>query len=441
LRIRLTLMLALAFAGCAAPKPAARPALIPSNAELIDRLVLIGNDEFAVRSNIIGMGDDGQGAMPKGLLKMQDPEMKPADAMAELARRGVDAMPDLLAHVDDARQTKAVVEGMMGIAYSARYDWNIRTTGRRRGVTDDWFGWENKDPKAPDYDPSIVVHEPKDANPYHVAVGDLCYNLIGQIVNRDFRSIAYIPSGNTCVASPVQSPSLAAAVRKEWGGLTAATLKQRLLADFAHPDTPQRERSSASVLAKYYPDDLPAAITIRLNLPHYDARKAEDEVHDLTMYRDDTDEWKQDLHAYYNAASPIDREGLLDTLRDYRGANERHIAPEKLLLELMPTLNSGGPLPWTAVNLRNTELFVDSLEPLQSPAVERALYDCFRKNSTSHAERWDGHDGLAQTVMIGLKHRSHDADILAYLRRRLTELKNQDDVHDAKEMIADFEKK
>jgi hypothetical protein len=151
--------------------------------------------------------------MPKGLLMEQDPALNPVEAQEELVRRGVAALPNLLKHLDDRRKTKATITGMMGgISHRAAFDWNFRTaTTRPAGLRppDDFHEWTFHSPIAA---PGNGVED----NPYSIAVGDLCFEAIGRIVNRDYEATGYRPSGIVIVNSPVLSAELCKAVRAEW---------------------------------------------------------------------------------------------------------------------------------------------------------------------------------------------------------------------------------
>src|SRR5579871_3499813 len=85
----------------------AGPATRASNEELIDGLVRVTEDQFSVKTNIFAVGPGT--VMPRGTRMMQDGESAPGAEMVELARRGLDALPDLAKHLDDARKTRVTV--------------------------------------------------------------------------------------------------------------------------------------------------------------------------------------------------------------------------------------------------------------------------------------------------------------------------------------------
>jgi hypothetical protein len=66
---------------------------------------------------------------------------------------------------------------------------------------------------------------------YSVKVADLCYVLIGQIVNRQLLPLRYQASAGLVVNSPIQAPVLAEKVRRDWGSADAEALKGSLVDD------------------------------------------------------------------------------------------------------------------------------------------------------------------------------------------------------------------
>src|SRR4051794_18311356 len=207
----LVTLLAVSLSALAAEPPATRPlASRPvaqlSDAQLIDNLVEITNDEFSLRTNIFA-GD----ALPRGLLRLFGPALAPAFAREELVRRGAAAMPELLRHLDDARKTRAVIKGMFGgITYSAEFDRNGRTDNAHpAGVVADAFDRKKR----------VKLVNPPEGRSYEVTVGDLCFDIIGNIVNRGYQPVRYQPTAIVIVNSPVLCPDLRDAVRAQWAGL------------------------------------------------------------------------------------------------------------------------------------------------------------------------------------------------------------------------------
>jgi len=149
--------------------------------------------------------------------------------MHQLYEMSVDAVPALLDHLTDARKTKLVIKNpgtmpetspvygrvyfgsmMFFDEYDSRYSdpaqvpANVNTVklGRNRISLGD----------------SIM-------DSYTVPVGDLCFVLLGEIVNRNLVAVRYQPSGSAVINSPVHTPALAAAARQDWTGLTVEQLR------------------------------------------------------------------------------------------------------------------------------------------------------------------------------------------------------------------------
>ena len=160
--------------------------------------------------------------------------------MLELVKRGPDALPELLKHLDDRRPTKMEVGNK-----------DKSTSTQQVGV--DAFWWtafsDEYDPRSTDWRvnpqtknaprPSWLDGKQKDfTGRYAVRVGDVCYVLIGQIVNRRLTAVRYQPSGGLIVNSPIEAPVLAEQIKNDWGGVNSETLMSSLLSDI-HPSDPK----------------------------------------------------------------------------------------------------------------------------------------------------------------------------------------------------------
>jgi hypothetical protein len=154
--------------------------------------------------------------------------------MTGLVRRGVGSLPLLIMHLDDKRPTKLTVGGdfFMFAYFSDEYD-----------------------PKTPAPRERRAGLEKKFAGKYTVRVGDVCYALIGQIVNRNLLPIRYQPTAGLIVNSPIEAPVLIKEVKRDWGDVDAKEHMASLLAD-ARVGNDLREYGSAlRRLRFYYPDE------------------------------------------------------------------------------------------------------------------------------------------------------------------------------------------
>lgn len=77
--------------------------------------------------------------------------------------------------------------------------------------------------------------------------------LIGQIVDRRLTAARYQPTALLFVSSPTESPELAAKVRADWQGATAANLEASLLSDLRTAPNAWFADNALKRLRLYYP--------------------------------------------------------------------------------------------------------------------------------------------------------------------------------------------
>jgi len=108
---------------------------------------------------------------------------------------------------------------------------------------------------------------------YTVKVGDVCYALIGQIVNRRLLAVRYQTSGGLIVNSPIEAPVLIERVQEDWGAGSADILKASLQDDI-HATSPSKEISQELVTERFIN---PALARLRLYFPDvYDSLTGSD---------------------------------------------------------------------------------------------------------------------------------------------------------------------
>jgi len=211
--------------------------------ELIDGLQDEASEGLGTHSTAWADGflaSDEESKFRGGVLGSAQPTVSPV--MRELVRRGVAVLPDLLEHLEDARPTKLVVKlpfgGFGGMWHSDEYEYRFPDEARqpvdvnRRGGLDSI---------------RMTIGE------YPVRVGDLCYVVIGQIVNRRMNVVRYRPSACIVINSPIETPSLAAAVRADWRELTTEQHERSLIDDTEYKG-PFAKYAIAAALARlrYY---------------------------------------------------------------------------------------------------------------------------------------------------------------------------------------------
>lgn len=227
--------------------------------QLIDDLTQIdsqspGIDSAAVYDGFIA--DDSPGSFEVGVLGVAPPKVPPQ--MRELVRRGPVALPELIAHLNDKRPTK--------------FEVGNKPSGKQVGVDRFMFMFfsDEYDPRVPYWwskEESKNVPQPMGRSfegRYTVKIGDVCYVIVGQIVNRRLLAVRYQPSAGLVVNSPVEAPVLVERVKNDWGQANAEVLKASLLEDIHATNHPKRisvaeytERFVDPALARlrlYFPD-------------------------------------------------------------------------------------------------------------------------------------------------------------------------------------------
>jgi hypothetical protein len=219
-------------------KPLDPEKLAPYSAEeLIERLQDVAAQGLGTHATAWADGflaSDEEPQFRGGILGSAKPQVSPV--MRELVRRGLAAMPNLLDHLNDPRPSCLLITNLTscGMWHSDEYDCRY----------DD-----------PDKQPDDVNtrREADVVSGYRIRVGDLCFVVIGQIVNRRLNAVRYQPSGCLVINSPVESPPLAAAVRKDWVALTAEQHEQSLIED-AKASFQWISASALVRLRFYYPE-------------------------------------------------------------------------------------------------------------------------------------------------------------------------------------------
>lgn len=182
------------------------------------------------------LAEDKPLAFGGGVIGSQAPKTSPH--MRELVRRGVVVLPELIEHLGDKRPTK------------------LR-------VGDDFFLFryfsDECDPRTLRTEKPAKRIEPLEKEfrgGYTVRIGDACFSIIGQIVNRRYAAIRYQPTAGLVVNSPIEAPTLIDRVKKHWGKLDADAHKAALITDAEDVNDDWWYAQPALVrLRFYYPAD------------------------------------------------------------------------------------------------------------------------------------------------------------------------------------------
>jgi ankyrin repeat protein len=221
---------------------------------LIDQLEKLDTQDTGYSGSV-----SGSSFLPLGhrtasvlLLSPATPSGK-SDAMLSLAKLGSKAVPALLDHLDDDRKTKIVIQNrLFGFFGISQDDGEKAEDEVAKGKGENPFG------------------APKQ---YTLRVGDLCYVALGQIVNRNYTAVQYIPSGNVSITSVPHSKKLRADLKKQWSDFTAekhlASLTKDLNSKKGKGDEDDdTARVGASLrLAYYFPKEFESIAVKQLHRP------------------------------------------------------------------------------------------------------------------------------------------------------------------------------
>jgi hypothetical protein len=206
--------------------------------KLIDELAQIDTQAPGLHGTALVLGfiaEDKPSQFGGGVLGSPAPKIPPQ--MRELARRGPTVLPQLISHLDDKRPTKLAIgkDFFMFRYFSDEYDPKNRpkteASRRRKNL------------------------EKKFDGGYTVKIGDACYAVIGQIVNRRLFAVRYQPTAGLVINSPIEVPVLIDYVKKDWDGLDVAAHKASLIADAQSGDDVWDFGPALVRLRFYYPED------------------------------------------------------------------------------------------------------------------------------------------------------------------------------------------
>ncbi len=338
-----------------------------------------------------------------------------AAAVREVVRRGTASLPELLRHVDDRKPTKVSIP---------RLD---------RYLGSNWY------PPRFTFDPT---RHPADISAtemggtpsgavYALTVGDVCYFVIGQIVNRDLRVVHWRKI--VVITSPTMMPALAAAVRADWRGVTPGDHLRSLSLDARRSDTPA---SAVERLLFYYPEEGEPEVLKLLQRPLYQDSPAIDLVHYGLLPTDDPHEWKRDIDQFrkkFGEAMETDLQLVLDGIvleqpRAHESAEEaqRRTRARKILTSFYPKFDRDGAGPPTSATYRDQASVVSGLCGRRaSEALDAAVYRVFSEGNAA-VSRGDvatrEFDLLAIACISRLAGGKYDASLREFVEKRIAEI-------------------
>jgi hypothetical protein len=359
---------------CSATNPGSPAVAACSDQELIDRLQEetdegIGSHSTAWVSGFLAIDEKPQ--FRGGILGSSKPKTSPI--MRELVCHGVAALPALLDHMDDQRLTKLVINhnfGMGAMWHSDEYAPRFGDPKRQPpGVS---IGLEQSDG---------IRQTRKAVDHYTLHVGDLCFIAVGQIVNRGLNVVRYQPSACIVINSPVQTPALAAAVRRDWAGLTAKAHEQSLAQD-ALSIYPYATASAMVRLLYYYPPAGEALALKLLNRPLYDENAVWDFIQKRLVKEPNPARWKALLDDFRTTQGPAAADAipsrlhwiywLTSSMRDKEFLEGKACASQ-LLAQFYPDYDLRTPTFINATTPREQRELVDSLARCRSEQVDQTV--------------------------------------------------------------------
>ncbi|HWB03906.1 MAG TPA: hypothetical protein VG796_12840 [Verrucomicrobiales bacterium] len=231
-----------------------------STEALVTRLTELEAEGVGISSGVSGSDFPpvaGQFSFQMGIIAPR-PSLHGNDVLTKLVSLGAEALPSLLRHLDDKRETKLVISasGFIDAMWygvemdSARYNETEQQALKKAGV--------EEEQKARGQDDGTDKHP--------VTVGDVCFVAIGMITNRGYTAVRYQPTGCLVINSPVHSPVLAAAVRNIWGPAGEQATRERLLA-WLREDFRRGSPGAAVRMLYYFPEETPDEILKILREP------------------------------------------------------------------------------------------------------------------------------------------------------------------------------
>jgi hypothetical protein len=336
-------------------------------------------------------------------------EYRSTGTLEALVQRGAIAVPQLLAHLDDKRETRippVVPRNPLWpwLQVLDNYDCNPRVTGC-----------------AP-----ADSRQSNDGNrqSYTIRVGDLCFVALGQIVNRDFVVLGWRQEGQV-VCSPVLAPKLCELARSEFAGFTPRRHRNLLTQDLLRGDHAGRRIGAYRRLCYYYPDAVVTNVLTALNVGIYDEKLAHTFVRNYLYPIDDSKRRKALLDDFARVNGRPFRDGVL--LRLFRDLELQEAGamsqPGSVTRQCLITLFGqpknvrGQNIPYVdSVSQTEMEYFVGGLVHDESRDIDNGVYDLFLKACGDISQLEPRHGGLVIVCLRRLAmHHFETADMRRYL--------------------------
>lgn len=350
------------------------------------------------------------------------PKPKTSPVMRELVRRGLSALPSLIAHVSDARPTGLVIvhTSSMGTLWqSDEYDPRSIDPGKQ----------------PPGVNAELATHTwiekaRKSTGRYTVCVGDLCYVAIGQIVNRNLSVVRYQPTACIVVNSPVQTPALAAAVRQDWSRLTPDQHRESLSRDVRSMD-PGATGGAMVRLLFYYPKEAEDLALRLLARPLYEDDLIWDFVMKRLVKKDDPAGWRTMVKEFGKAHGQAAADAVPFWLhwiywRTSLEENAEFLAGRRrasqMLARLYPDYDPHAPSTINAATPNEQVDLIVSLAESHSSRIDWAVHRVFQAAVQRMEATARGRvelDRLLFCCMSRLQGKGHDREFRGVIARRI----------------------
>lgn len=372
--------------------------------------------EVSDQANKARTNDDPQ--IEKIIDKLVDAEPDTVKKIrSELAHLGVRAMPSLISHLKDARETR-----------------DTRQAGPCLMWHDNRYYRRYRDPRTALPNVNSNRFAGAHIKSYTMRIGDVCFEAIGHIVGRPLGVVCPIPTACIVVNSPVETPEIADAVKREWSGLTVSDHKRELEQEAYDPFI-YAEPYVIEQLMEYYPADGERLIVRLLSRTFYcvddiwnvaqeEMMKVEGPVHWRSIYRKTVKGFGPDAtsmiphwlrHIYWNLSDP--------SVSDQGRAT-------RIIQELFPAHNPYEAQFENAADSRRQFELVELLVRYKSKRIDDAVQNLFRRSIVQKLSlSKDGRDqqiGCTDTLARICAERMHgkgyDSEYFAYFDRRIKEL-------------------
>lgn len=355
---------------------------------LIGELVTVGRETTGAHSTAWStqfMAIDEEPRFTGGILGSTKPVV-PAP-MRRLVQMGIGSLPALLDHLEDQRPTEL----------------DLRV---RAGWFSDEYDTRRRDPKRMPTGVNTNLKEDRGVSEYRLKVGDLCYVLVGQIVNRKLQAARYQPSACEVFNSPCRTKALAEAARQDWAGLTPRSHRESLISDLGSWSW-ERPTEAIKRLLFYYPSIGEKWALKMLCRQYYDFNEMWRFTGDELMTSDSAPQWKR-LYGQAESRFGTDAAKLLpcfiylsnwETPDDHpKQAQDR---ASKVLKLLFPWFNPYERHLGNAVDLSGQRELVEALQGFSNSKIDAAVHAAFvraLKFRDTHAESSD--DAAGRQVLL-----------------------------------------